>query len=501
MPIFQNIAFFLFAVIFSKGFEVARSYILAYKLGPAQYGSYITLLLIVSYSPIVALGTVETLLKLVPYYRGKNDIARIKEIEGSVLGSIVIAAMVIISFAIFTPIVLHIIPLKQNPYLISIVFLSVAVSFITAYFYNRFAAYENFKAAGKTDILRAIGALLIVGGMAWIWNLWGAVLGLLILEIIMLIIIYKRNIHFHGKPIINFNRALMANAVYVGFPITILWFVMTLQGTVDRLVLAGFLGPVAVGHYGLGLSVTGLLILVPTVVGRVLYPAVNKRIGENADPESIKRIVLFPTYTLSALLANVQLGILFLLPVLYCVLLPKYQPGLLAGKILLIGSFFGCLLRNGANYLIAANEQNKFLLYIIMSLIVTAVSDIAFVHLGWNIQGIAFGTSIGGLFLTTLVWRRALIKLGCRNKIVIQYILTIYFPFIFVLCNGTIAHILFGSNTSHYSFKIILFYLSSFLILNVSLGIMPDYRSQLSYWLKNIKSRIPVRHVNTINEN
>lgn len=493
MPIFQNIAYFLFAVVFSKGFEIARSYILAYKLGPAQYGSYITLLLIVSYSPIVCLGTVETLLKLVPFYRGQNNTARIKEIEGSVLGSVVIAAIVIIGFAILTPLALHILPVKLNPYLISIVFLSVAVSFVTAYFYHRFAAYENFKAAGKTDIIRAIGALLIVGGMAWIWNLLGAVVGLLVIEIIMLIITYKRNIHFYGKPIINFNRALMANAVYVGFPITILWFVMTLQGTVDRLVLAGFLGPVAVGHYSLGLSVTGLLILVPTVVGRVLYPAVNKRIGENAEPESIKRIILFPTYTLSALLANAQLMILFLLPVLYCVLLPKYQPGLLAGKILLIGSFFGCLLRNAANYLIAANEQNKFLLYIVMALIVTAILDITFVYLGWNITGIAFGTSIGGLFLTTQVWRRALIKLGCGNKMIIKYFLKIYFPFIFVLCNGIIEYVLFGSNESYYSFKIILFYSGSFLILNVCLLALPDYRSQITYWSKNIKSMKPVQ--------
>jgi len=44
------------------------------------------------------------------------------------------------------------------------------------------------------------------------------------------------------------------DTVRIGFPITIVWWVLAFQSSTDRLVSAYFLGKTATGYYGLGLS-------------------------------------------------------------------------------------------------------------------------------------------------------------------------------------------------------------------------------------------------------
>ena len=65
-------------------------------LGPAGYGVWVTLLLIVYYSPIFALGTVEALLREYPYYAGKGDRASARGIEDAVFTSILAASCFLI---------------------------------------------------------------------------------------------------------------------------------------------------------------------------------------------------------------------------------------------------------------------------------------------------------------------------------------------------------------------------------------------------------------------
>ena len=93
MSALRSISYFLGAVILSKVIGFAQSFLIARALGPTSFGVWITLGLIASYSPIICLGTVETLVKEVPYYLGRNDLIRVRQIEGSVLGSLVLAGL------------------------------------------------------------------------------------------------------------------------------------------------------------------------------------------------------------------------------------------------------------------------------------------------------------------------------------------------------------------------------------------------------------------------
>jgi O-antigen/teichoic acid export membrane protein len=390
--------------------------VLAKALGPQEFGVWITLLLIVTYSPIISLGSVETLVKKVPYFLGRNEKERVREVESSVLGSLTLSAGVILALALAALLVLPLTAIKISRYIVAMWLVTIAISYFSAYFYQRFCAYENFKMTGATDACRSVLSLLLVGGLGWVWGLRGAVAGFFLQEIGVFGIAASLNIRAYGAPGISFRKDLIVNAVRIGFPITLLLWVLGLSASVDRVVLGSLLGAVSVGYYGLGMSVAGILALIPMVVGRVLYPKVNKQFGENPDSESMKRVVVAPSLALGTLAVNMQAVLLVGAPFLYCVMLPKYRPGLLAGQILILGSFFGALMRNGTNYLIATNHERIFLKYIAATLVFNIVFDVGLVRAGFGTEGVAVGTSLAGLFLTTLVWRRTLKGLGFAGR-------------------------------------------------------------------------------------
>src|SRR5262249_6377717 len=234
---------------------------------------------------------------------------------------------------------------------------TIAASLFSGYFYHRSAAHEAFKLTGLIDFIRAVAAFVLVCGLSALWGLRGAVAGFLAHELVVLLVSGWLSFSRQGAVGVSLRAGLLIDIVKVGFPITIVWWVLILQNSVDRVVLGSLIGPTAVGHYGLGLSVAGLLAVVPMALARVLYPQVNRAFGRVTDVESMKRLLIAPTIVLGVMLANMQLLILALLPFLYNRVLPKYGPGLAAGQVLVIGTFFICLLRNGANYLIAINEQ------------------------------------------------------------------------------------------------------------------------------------------------
>ena len=291
------------------------------------------------------------------------------------------------------------------------------------------------------DFLRSILALLLIGGLAFVGGLRGAVMGYLLHELAMCAIAASSNIRAHGMPGISFHPGTLKNVIRIGFPITLLWWILTLTGTVDRIVLGSLLGPLSVGYYGVGLSMAGVLGLVPMVVGRVLYPTVSRQFGKDSRPISMKGVVLAPTLALGNLVANIQVALLIAMPMLYHRFLPKYEPGLIGGEILIMGSFFGCLLRNGANYLIAANSERVFLKYIVITLVVNVALDLALVKGGLGITGVALGTSASGLLLSTLVWRRVLEMLHFQKVELWKTIFSLYLPIVALSFAGFAVHI------------------------------------------------------------
>jgi O-antigen/teichoic acid export membrane protein len=201
-----------------------------------------------------------------------------------------------------------------------------------------------------------------------------------------------------------FSPRLIVEIVQIGLPITIIWWAFILQVSADRVIAMSTLGPTATGLYGLGVSIVSLVILLPVTISRVLYPRLNERTGQTSNPQDVSNLVVAPAQVLGVLLP-VGIGLLVVAaPFVYTHLLPKYAPGLVSAQILLLGSFFTCIVRPGANFLVARNRQHRVLGYILLSLSINVGLNIAMARSRYGIAGIAAGSSVSSLVLSTLVW-------------------------------------------------------------------------------------------------
>ena len=72
-----------------------RSIIVARYLGPAKYGLWNALSLILEYSRYSDLGTKNALNREAPFYRGKGDFEKVNEIKNVVFGMVVVPSLLI----------------------------------------------------------------------------------------------------------------------------------------------------------------------------------------------------------------------------------------------------------------------------------------------------------------------------------------------------------------------------------------------------------------------
>jgi len=429
---FKNIIYVFGGASLSKFIGIFTSLIMPKLLEPANYGVWVTLLLIISYSPIIALGTVETLLKQFPYYAGKGELNKAKEVENSVLGSIVLSVMALIIIGFSFPF-LKIDAFQSVSKLIYPMVVAASLSLFSAYFQNRFGAHQNFKICSITDSTRSITTLIILVTCTWLWGLEGAAWGFCLTELIMCTYLGIISNVLMGKVRANLNFQLIWKMIKIGFPITVVWWVYILQSSAGSIVSMTMLGKTATGYYGLGGSIISMIVLIPMAIGAVLYPKVSEGLGKNLGKEDMALLVITPAQALSLFLPAAIGVLILLLPVIYHVVFPKYVNGLLSAQILLLGAFFSCLIRTGANFLIAKGEQNRIILYVAISLITVIATGISFVKIGLDIAGIALGTALSGMVFTTLIWKAVFKNFGYNLTGQFKQLFNLYAPFLLLI--------------------------------------------------------------------
>lgn len=426
----RNVIYVFGASSVSKFIGLFTSFLMPRILEPANYGIWITLLLIVSYAPIVALGTVETLIKQYPYYTGRGDLTRAREVEEGVLGSIALSSLLLLIVGFSFHLLLKLELFQSFSPLILAMVIAASLSLFSAYFYYRFAAHQNFKTYSIIDTIRSFSNFIVLIPFTWLWGLKGAVLGYCFSELFLCVLSAFLSNNICGKIRINFNLKLIWNMIKIGFPITVVWWVYTLQTTAGSVISVSMLGKEEAGYYGLGGSLISMLILIPMAVGQVLYPKVSEGLGRSIGNDDMTLLVITPAQALSLILPVATGVLILLLPTIYHMVFPKYVSGLLSAQILLLGAFFMCLVRTGANFLIASGEQKQLIKYVSISLVAVIAFNISLVKLGLNIEGIALGTAFSGVLFTTLIWKNVFKSFGYDRSGQLKGIFNLYSPFL-----------------------------------------------------------------------
>lgn len=489
----RNTASFLIGAVLAKAFGAVQTYWLAKELGPSDYGVWFTLLLLVSYSPILCLGVGEVLQKQIPKFQASNDIEAIQRTEGSVLGFSLLTSLLILVIASVTATIVLI--YGNYTYAINIGILSVAVcaSYFSTFFLERFEANQNFGETARTATFRSFVSVTAVCGLALLWGLRGALIGYLVHELLTLAFSARRSIKLNGNVAFRYDMGAFKNAVTIGLPITAIRYVFILQNSADRAIIGAFLPSDQAGFYGIAVACASILALLPTAVGRVLYPRVNFELARSVSSPNLHQLVMGAGFSLALAMTLIQIAIIITMPYLYGVLLPAYKEGLQAGVVLILGVFSIGLMRTAVNVLIAADRQGRVMAYAGFTLCLNVALNVTFVRLGYGIAGVACGTSLAALVLNLLVWRRAMQTLRLTNKESRANLLLLYLPLILLLFELLALRSAFRTFLSEFSPALVVLgiLLSGFNIL--LLALIPAYRREINRWLALASTKL--RHL------
>ncbi|MGH7741227.1 MAG: lipopolysaccharide biosynthesis protein, partial [Candidatus Eiseniibacteriota bacterium] len=166
----------------------------------------------------------------------------------------------------------------------------------------------------------------------------------------------------------------------------------------DRLIILKFLDALALGYYSLAVTAMTLLLYIPDSVSYVLYPQLLKRYragGERA--EAIEGQVV-RTFRAVAILTPALCGLTYLwLRDLMMALLPKFLPGLEAGRLVCFGAGGLAFVGLSAIVLMTLGRQGQLVPAVLSGVLTGAVLDYTAVRLGLGITGVGLATMIAYL--------------------------------------------------------------------------------------------------------
>jgi len=425
--IIKNVSYLSGAAIIVKILGAISAFLIAKYLEPANYGVWISLLLIYAYSGLFTFGVLESLMKLYPFYYGSKDRINANAVEENsfvviLLGSITLT----LSGLIFTYFI------SDNTLKLYVTMMTVtsSIGLISSYNYYRMAAHQFFQAVSILESMRAMGMILIVVPFTYMWSLNGAVRGAIINESLLCMMSLYWNNKKWGKVRIHSNITNVIKLIKIGMPITLFWWTFILQGSIDRILSIRFLGPSETGIYGLGVSIQSLIIMLPAAIGRVISPKINEKAGAGSSSDELMKLVILPARVISVFVPQ-MIGVIYLsIPIIYCSLLPKYASGMLAGQILVFGAYFIAMIRIGTNYLVAVDKQNKLYKYILLCLICNITLNMLLINYGFGITGLALGSSLSAFLLTTTIWLEVYKLMGMAIHAQIKELFILYLPFI-----------------------------------------------------------------------
>lgn len=320
----------------ARGILLARGVLAAIALGPAGFGQWNALNLILDYGGYASSGALQGLdLRLpAPTARGDAEEAR-RLLAGAwtmvLAGGALFALLLVAALASGRPALL-----RGSGWSAPLLMLAAALlQLVLQYHGSALRARGHFGAVSGSAAAQALlgGGL----GLALVWRfgihglLWGWLAGTL--AALVWVRIAAPDVPLRpGAPAEGLRLARGGFVVFAFFAVSLV------LRSVDRLALIHYGTPADLGTYSLGLMAAGLVLYVPEAAAAVLYPRIVAAAGDALDHESTRRQVARAHVALAVLLPPaVAVAMVWVAPALAW-WLPRYRDAAGAVRLLALGA-------------------------------------------------------------------------------------------------------------------------------------------------------------------
>ncbi len=410
-------------------FTILTGLVIARVLGPASFGVYSALMLIVTYSQYSHLGLLPAMTKKVPFYRGKKEYDKARETENIAFSG----AMIIIILISLTLIIASFFIKNLDEHTINgmrIVAMIIVLQQIFFFYQNHLRVEKKFLMIGKTLLVYSIAYFIFIIILIIRFRLEGIFFALLIAYCIVLFYIFKKE-KFKFK--ITIMPKKIVQLMRFGFPLLTIGIMSIFLISIDKLMIIKFMDKIQLGYYSIATLIAGIILFIPKSISSVIFPHLLERYGEKEDKAHIKNYLFQPTLIISYLMPVVA-GLIFITaPVAIYYILPKYIQGITAVKILVCAVFFMSIVSTSNHFLVTINKERKLLLVQPISIVVAIILNYVFIINGYGIKGVAIATAITYFFYSTCILVYSFRYYIHKVVPLIKFFTKTYIPFLYTI--------------------------------------------------------------------
>lgn len=366
--------------------SVVGALLIRYFLGPVQTGVWSLVQVILSYADYTNLGANYAIPIEIPFKRGQGKIEEVERMK-NVMFSFSFLTSTLFSLGLFLYAIMrrsHI--SKELFYGLLIATGLVILQQLNNMLISFLRAYKNFKLAGKQMALSSVVNLILVALLSSTFKLYGFMCAMVLSFVFNITYIFYHE-NFRLRWTLDFG--VLKGLIRYGFPLMILGLTGVVLLTIDKMMIAKFLGLESLGLYSIAVMTSGFISSVPNSIGVVLLPNVSEKYGEREDIRGLSDYLQKSNHVFSVMMP-VLIGLAwFVVPFIIHLLLPKFIGGILALKYLALGTFFVGLTQTYSNTIVVTKKHLfQFPISLSLCLLAFAAMFVA-IKLGAGINSIA----------------------------------------------------------------------------------------------------------------
>jgi len=357
-------------------------------LGTAGAGYWAVMKVFGSYAEYSDLGTRDALLREVPQATGAGDESRVKRLENNAFtftaGASIVSAAVIAGIAAF---------FIDDPLLRKGLFVMAPLAIATQAYNYFLTLLRTLKKVSELSLLIVANMFFVAAfplALAWKGGVVGLAFGFLAATACSAALAWRVS-GVRLAPA--FDPREVAGLVRIGFPMVILSYCLITFLSLDAILISRTLGYAALGLYTVALMAVQQVSALGRFAHIIIFPHIQESYGRTGSLDEAKGRFVRVTLALAHYLPAIIGTVLVCLPPLIHFFLPRFEGGLGAMRILLVGYYFIAVNEMASSVLFTTNRQGKLVPVYVAMVGVAAALIWGALRAGWGIEGVAAATS------------------------------------------------------------------------------------------------------------